>query len=184
MSEPMSIRLADLRQIVQLLGECRELGDDPMVWRQHFNAGLGRLVGAELVMSGETVNILRGEVQLRGGTAWGLDHGFSAAGYVAMGEMFAKDSAKSDVWQAQLNGVRENPTAGCAFSRQELMNDRQWYRSFDYQRISRLLGADAVMASMQPTRGDDHFDGINLSRAPGRAKFSEREVALVRFVHE
>jgi hypothetical protein len=29
------IRLQDARALVRLVGECRDLGDDPVVWRLH-----------------------------------------------------------------------------------------------------------------------------------------------------
>lgn len=178
------ISSAELQSVARLIGECRELGDDPTVWRTHLNAGLGHLVGAELVMSSEVVNCLRGKVHIPGGTVWGIDHGFHLEGYMALGKNFEEDQAKSVLWQAQLKGVRATPGEGFTFPRQQVLDNRRWYSSFDYQNINRALGADACLHSLHPTRDEDHFDGMNLSRAPGRPKFTRREVELVRILHQ
>ena len=48
-----SLKLSDVRRIFRLVGEIRELGADPQSWRPHLLRRLGRLIGADLVVSSE-----------------------------------------------------------------------------------------------------------------------------------
>jgi hypothetical protein len=50
MSQSSTLRVAELRAVVQLVGECRELGDDTALWRRHLLAGLARLVRGGVAM--------------------------------------------------------------------------------------------------------------------------------------
>jgi DNA-binding CsgD family transcriptional regulator len=49
----MPLRLRDVRSAFRLLGEVREIGADPNIWRPHMVLGLRKLVGAEVVVSSE-----------------------------------------------------------------------------------------------------------------------------------
>jgi DNA-binding CsgD family transcriptional regulator len=49
----MPLRLRDVRLAFRLLGEVRELGADPNIWRPHMVLGLRKLVNAEVVVSSE-----------------------------------------------------------------------------------------------------------------------------------
>src|SRR4051812_39024440 len=42
------LRLSDVRSAFRLLGEVRELGDNPLAWRRHMLEGLNRLVGTQV----------------------------------------------------------------------------------------------------------------------------------------
>ena len=53
MPQSACLRAQDVRFIYQLVGECRDLGDDLMAWRGHWFAELGRRVAADLVIGGE-----------------------------------------------------------------------------------------------------------------------------------
>ena len=53
MSKSESIRLDDVRAVFRLVGECRELGHDPVRWQTHLANGLIALLHSELVMAGE-----------------------------------------------------------------------------------------------------------------------------------
>jgi DNA-binding CsgD family transcriptional regulator len=50
---PKRLRLRDVRDVFRLIGEVRELGDDPKVWRPHMVKRLRQLFGAEIVISSE-----------------------------------------------------------------------------------------------------------------------------------
>ena len=43
------IRLSDVEAMLRLVGECRELGDDPILWRQHLYGTVAKLVDADAV---------------------------------------------------------------------------------------------------------------------------------------
>jgi hypothetical protein len=52
-AESSSLRARDVRAILRLVGECRDLGDDCAAWRGHLIAELSRLADADLAMAGE-----------------------------------------------------------------------------------------------------------------------------------
>jgi DNA-binding CsgD family transcriptional regulator len=53
MSDRDRLRLRDVRAIFRLVGELRELGAQPNVWRPHMVSRLRRIVGAQVVVSSE-----------------------------------------------------------------------------------------------------------------------------------
>ena len=75
---PHQLRSQDWRSVVRLVGECRDLGDDATVWREHLFSEVGRLTGASLVVGGETVTRASGMVPL-GMAEWGWGNGFDRA---------------------------------------------------------------------------------------------------------
>jgi len=46
-------RVRELRDVYLLVGECIELGGDPLAWRAHMLDGLARILGGRLAMLGE-----------------------------------------------------------------------------------------------------------------------------------
>ena len=50
MAESHRPRLRDLRQLYQLVGECSELGADPVAWRQRLVEGAAGLVGGQVAI--------------------------------------------------------------------------------------------------------------------------------------
>jgi DNA-binding CsgD family transcriptional regulator len=49
------LRLGDVRAVFHLLGEVRELGDDPTAWQRHLSGRLAGMFGARLVLTGESI---------------------------------------------------------------------------------------------------------------------------------
>src|ERR1700674_2312380 len=74
MPQSASLRAQDVRFLYQLVGECRDLGDDPTVWRGHWFAELGRRVAADLVVGGEASQRGGALLSLRA-VDWGWQNG-------------------------------------------------------------------------------------------------------------
>ncbi|MHC5540207.1 helix-turn-helix transcriptional regulator [Singulisphaera rosea] len=53
MAKSQRLRLPEIRAAFRLVGECRELGLDPLAWRIHALEGLCRLIGADSANGGE-----------------------------------------------------------------------------------------------------------------------------------
>src|SRR4051794_3993333 len=53
MAQARDLRIADVQRVYRLLGEVRELGDDPGAWRRHMLAELNGLTAAAVAMGGE-----------------------------------------------------------------------------------------------------------------------------------
>jgi DNA-binding CsgD family transcriptional regulator len=182
MGKSKCVSLAEVQAIVRLVGECRELGDDPVVWRQHFCAGLARMVGADLSMSGEMAGIVRGPIRMAGGTAWGFENGFNLAGYQAMG---VGNPLQSETFRALVRRVQTDAPTGVTAARQQLLSEREWQQSFDYHSLAKVLGTDALLSSLVASnRLRDEFDAISFSRPPGERRFDDYEVALVQLAHQ
>jgi DNA-binding CsgD family transcriptional regulator len=53
MGRPAPLKLRDVRSLFRLIGEVRELGAQPQLWRPHMIQGLQELLSAEIVISSE-----------------------------------------------------------------------------------------------------------------------------------
>ena len=48
MSKSAQLRMRDIRQAYRLIGDCRDLGADPVLWQSHMLEGLSHLVAPQL----------------------------------------------------------------------------------------------------------------------------------------
>lgn len=53
MSKSGALRVSDVRAAFRLIGDCRDVGDDPAEWQEVAMAGLCRLAGAMATVGGE-----------------------------------------------------------------------------------------------------------------------------------
>ena len=188
---PKSQRLmfADMRAITRLLGECRELGDDALLWRYHFIAGAAKLIGADASAGGEMRGCLTGSPHTMAGVAWGFEGGLNIDGLRIVWEWGVTDPFRSELW-TRVHGELNSGAHGITAARQQLIADPVWDRSNDNQYVMRTMEADQVIHSFYALPGNDgciendQHDGVVWFRARGGAPFSEREVALVKFMHE
>src|SRR4051794_22760689 len=81
MSRSSSLRFSDLRAVFNLVGECRELGDDPNVWCRHWFASLARMVGAALALGGEA-EWSGGRLEIVAPFDWGWENGLDRSAYL------------------------------------------------------------------------------------------------------
>jgi DNA-binding CsgD family transcriptional regulator len=175
MSKSDLLRVQDVRDAYRLIGECRDLGSDPVLWQTRFLEGLCRLIGAPMAAGGEGVLVHpRGELQ----PLTTFSAGFDAAGQKALTSF-----------------MREVGPAGCPFisslarlpgsvvtrTRAQLVPDRVWYRSrsFDYHRQSH---SGRQLASFCWTGGAAAI-AIVLVRAVGEPEFAPRQQRLLDFFH-
>lgn len=184
MPKSQVIKHSDVAAMLRLIGECRELGDDPAIWRQHFLGVIAKLIDADLSSGGEVTGCLTGRVASPGVALWGFDHGFNLDGLRILWEWNVVDPDFSQLWVKFRDRLRESP-AGATVARYQVFSNEPWERSPDYQQAMRTLGVDAVMHSFhQLPSGDGVFEGCCWFRARGRAEFDEREVALVSLLHQ
>jgi DNA-binding CsgD family transcriptional regulator len=201
MGRSQRLRQADLRDAFRLLGEVREIGRDPDAWRHHMRAGLCELVGATVgisveayqssefgppsiasVIDGGWVGEQQRRVYLRyvaeGDTLH--DRGFLDA-LRRRGELRAAYTMLRD---PDATGDHRLPLRAMAVRREQLIGDRDWYRSGFVQTQHRASETDSWICSMQPLPDKGGFDQITVLR-PWRAKpFGNRELRLVALFHE
>ena len=95
MSKSGQFRMRDIRDAYRLIGDCRDLGADPVLWHGRMLEGLTRLIGAAAATGGE------GRWQWPGGSV------FSPASAFSVG----LDAAGQRHYQAYMraNGAAHNP---------------------------------------------------------------------------
>jgi hypothetical protein len=129
MSKSIWLRLADVRQIIALIGECRDFGDDARRWRSHLVAGLARLTGAGMGISAEMGDCVRGPRRDLGTATWGWENGFDQAVWFRMLAEFQRNPLYNPIMNEYI--ARLPQADGVCLARTDLIRDRDWYRS-DY----------------------------------------------------
>src|SRR5438094_183382 len=129
MAASKHLRLRDLRMIHRLVDDCRQLGDDPVRWRQHLLAELAHLhgaaVGVEYNPKGEPFRV-DGVVDV-GWEESGLDRG----GFEGANAEFARHGfGYNPMVGAYFAAVRR--AVGPALTRADVLSDAAWYRSAYY----------------------------------------------------
>jgi DNA-binding CsgD family transcriptional regulator len=174
-SRSNALRAADVRAVFQLVGECRELGDDPIRWRQHLLTGLARLTGGGFGVAAEVGDGKQPSRYDLGTVDLGADSGFNRAGWLRALAEFATDA----FFNPFMNAYFDRAAPGAVPARAELVPDREWYPSFYYQGCRRTLGADHSVLCLSPIPGtQDDYCGLYLLRPIGERDFSGRERAV------
>jgi DNA-binding CsgD family transcriptional regulator len=175
MSRSTQLRLSELRAIYQLVSECRELGDDPVLWRKHLLVGAARLAGAGFCVLGEVGDAKLPSRYDLGTVDLGADTGFDRAGWLRSLKEFRADS----FFNPHMNAMFDRVPAGVVVLRADLVPDREWYTSFCYQTCLRTLGADASIFCMRPIPGaPDDYNVLYLLRPIGERDFNGRQRAI------
>src|SRR4051794_18812612 len=135
MTKSAHIRVADCHAILDLVGECRELGDDPGTWRRHAIERLARMVDADLGFGGEMAGCLALRPRSLGHADWGWENGFDRAVHVE--QMAAANARGPAAFSPAMNAYyrRMSRDDGVCHSRPDIFTDREWYGSFDYRVI-------------------------------------------------
>jgi DNA-binding CsgD family transcriptional regulator len=181
MAKSAHVRLRDFRTILTLTHECRDLGDDPGLWRAHLFAGLCRLTGADVGMGGEMALGPGGVPRDLGTADWGWDAGFDRSGWVHSVVELRQDPHSAP----ELTGyfARGGHAAGACLSRRDYIPDPDWYRSDHYRTCYVTAGLDMTLVCFRELTAGAEFSGLLLSRAGGRPDFSARDRAVLAEAH-
>jgi DNA-binding CsgD family transcriptional regulator len=174
-----SLPADDVRALIRLVGELRELGDEPPRWRRHLLASLERLCGTRAGLTGEVA--VTGDLAGRAG----LDvvhhevHGVSPHE-----EQRFEDEV---IWNTHgpndaISGTWAHYQGKFTASRRQLVGDRIWYRSTVANEHFRPLDCGDFIVSMVPLHALRALASIKLFRAWGDRPFTERERLLVELV--
>lgn len=176
---------ADVRALLRLLAELRELGVDPGAWRAHLVANLEALCGARVAVISElrvnanperaATNCAEAVTPLQA-----VDHGLDASlRDTFYRELYFIDHRTDDALNAMV------PLYGSAFtvSRQNVIGDRHWDRSVSVNERFRPLGCDDFVMSMMPVASLGVISSMEVYRGRG-VRFSERERLFVQLLHE
>lgn len=180
MAQSERLRARDWRAIFRLVGECRELGDDRGAWRTHLLAEASRLTGSDLGMTAEMAGCRALRPVDLGMVTWGWQTGFVGPEVFDLHvQAFRHDP---NYLPMMIEGMRRRADRpAVTFRRSDVVADRGWYRSTDYQFVFRGYGVDHVIYGLRaiPSADGDEDVGISLARAQGRPDFDGREKAIV-----
>ncbi|WZO98946.1 helix-turn-helix transcriptional regulator [Isosphaeraceae bacterium EP7] len=181
MANSSILRYRDAKAIYQLIGECRELGDDRIRWRDHLIEGLAAMTGADIGHAGEMAGCRSLTPRDLGVVVWGWQTGFAEMAAIEAGlREFEHDPTMSPAMIEHLR--RHVAEDGICLSRSQILEDRPWYVSADYQAIQRPFRVDHILWCFRtiPGAGDDEASGIVLNRQKGRRDFGARDIAIVQ----
>ena len=199
---------ADVRALLRLSGEVRELGRDPEAWRRHLIEGLGRLCGGTLGIAfehwtpaGVSLEDVRHEWDSFSYSeappppdersvfdAHRVDRGFDSdrarAHYyehVYQGEHLGDPAFASLLGRLR---AQDAPPEGFTASSRELVDRRTWARSPFVQDGQRGCGMGEYVLSLQFLNELQGVVGLYVARPWGEKPFTAREVALIDLAHE
>lgn len=179
MSRSNLMRAADVRSVIQTVGECWELGGDARQWRTHYLEKISQIVGADVGVSGEIDGMIAGSLKFIANTEWGFGRGCDPKGLrQAEIETYQRRGEPPEFFTKYHRGYQAQGPF-CA-SRRQLIEDRSWYRSqsyFDFFRSSSIDHHCQTFAVINGTQ--DSHTGCYLLRALKRPDFSEREKMIV-----
>ena len=177
MSKSDTLRLSDVRAVYRLIGECRDLGNEPGLWHRRMLEGLGLLFGA---------------LHAAGGESWWKrpDHAVRPVTIYSVSADPAPDAAFRAY--ARIEGPGRDPILQAiqklsdrllTRTRTQLVSDDEWYRSVTFNQYRKVGGLDHELISVFQVSDDGATSVIALNRALGDRDFSPREKRLLNFFH-
>jgi DNA-binding CsgD family transcriptional regulator len=164
----------DLRGAIRLVNEARELPRGSSVQREHVLRGIAAIVHAQVGIWGHLED---------GGRlcAW-LDFGWSGAAERRVLEEYCRPDSELPIDPAlQLHLSAAQPSRPVlAATRDDLIRERDWYRSVHVQEVRRAARVDAFVYATWEAEG--RVCGFSVHRAWGERGFGERERVLVEVI--
>lgn len=181
MAESDGLRVGDIRAGFRLIGECRELGADPVAWRRHLLEGLRRLTDAQVALYLHVLHLGTDDETI----TEPLDSGFLADSDRALWAHYQREKAQRD----DLFHVRYYRTFTGELrtrSLESVVDMSKWRRSRhhnEYIRACRL--DDRITSSVSlPETSPRATQVIVLHRSAADGPYPQRAKRLVRLCHE
>jgi DNA-binding CsgD family transcriptional regulator len=175
----LTLRLAELRAAFRLLGECQELGADPVAWRVHMLRGLCKLVDAQVGIGGDVG--LPGDGKPREALP-PVEVGWPTASERARWAQFCHDLAVRPTpicrrWWAPPRGRLVTRT------REQVVEKQAWHRSLDFNGYHKPCGLDESLISLHLLPQAGAVSGFSLHRELRRQPLGARQQQLVQIFH-
>jgi DNA-binding CsgD family transcriptional regulator len=162
------LRLRDVRDVFRLIGEVRELGADPKVWRPHMVKRLRRLFGAEIVISSE----VHAQTTKVPGKLRVIDIGWGCDSEDTLWDIHTeRDDENLEAWRIAAGQVPE-----AAASEGDAVE-------VPVHPIKPVYGGKSFVLSQYSLPHISAVDQLGLHRAYGDEPFSAAEHRLVRLFH-
>lgn len=175
MGEAQLLRAKDLRAALRLANEARELSPGSPAQREHVLRGLAQLVSAQVGIWGEVQAAPRFSFSPAFEFGWsGERERRTFLHYMAVEQFQLPDPSLPRLFDFAPHPV-------VTVSRQQLIADRDWYRSEHAQERRRAAGVDSFLYSGWLKAG--RCPAFSLHRPWGDNPFSDRDRALVDAFH-
>jgi DNA-binding CsgD family transcriptional regulator len=165
MSHPRRLRLRDVRNVFRLIGEVRELGEDPKVWRPHMVRRLRKLFSAEIVVSSEVhaqTTRVPGKLRI-------IDIGWSCDSEGNLWDIHSeRDDETLEAWRLAAGQAPEAADAEV---------------EIPVRPIQPVYGGRSFVLSQYCLPHINAVDQLGLHRSFGDAHFSAAEHRLIRLFH-
>jgi DNA-binding CsgD family transcriptional regulator len=183
MGKPTRPTLRQLRELYLLVGECCELGDDPIAWRQRMTEGLLKLLNADVLLYTESEQVLPfGELRFLEPRLL-VDCGWPCQSdrNVLLEFMATADLSIGGLWCVKEYICAPRPVLGV--HRRRFVDDKTWYGEvFFNDVVSRSHLDNALIAQY---RIGNQLEWFTVLRSLGAPDFTQREHRLLRlFVRE
>lgn len=172
------LRMADVRAAFRLVGDCRDLGHDIGQWYPVALAGLRELTGSRTVVGGiaswwPLPDVLQDPLT----NLWGT--GFTDSERRKWESLLSSPRALDFKFPLMTAAVRSRQALRI---RPQLLTDREWYRSAEYQHRSELGVDDCVIS--QYWLGPRRLQGFNFDRGIGEGRMPLRQRRIVKLFHD
>jgi len=172
------VRLADVRRLFRLIGDIRQLGADPNVWRPHMAARLRKLFDAEIVISSE-IHFRTAPSPAPGQTAlrmidigWGIDRDQGAWRIET-----TRDNESPETYYLHVG----QPTAAAPAAAPDASGEAG--QLVPVVPARRVYGGTTFILSQYPLPHAAAVDQLGLHRAYGDKPFTSVDHRLVRMFH-
>jgi DNA-binding CsgD family transcriptional regulator len=181
MSKSNRLRHRDLRNIYRLIGECRDLGADPLAWRRRLLEGVMQLTGARVGYLVELLGFPGPGRRAGGKIQLGLEASRQTKLFAEHFEFMAQGGEDPMLRHFGALPLDRQHT----FSTDQVLDLDQWRRSESFQMFHRRMDMDPGILSMCPLRslGPQHHHTLSLRRCLHERSFSLRDVRLVDCLH-
>ena len=177
MSKSGQLRTRDIRDAYRLIGDCRDLGADPVLWYSRMLEGLTGRMGAVAATGGE------GRWQRPGGLptpASAFSVGLDATVERRYQAYVLGSGTSSD---PTLKALSQIPGRLVIRSRRELIPDAAWYRCGLFNDYFKSLRLEHPLYSICQVSDNHAVSVAGLYRAVGDRDFSDRDRQWLRFFH-
>lgn len=191
MSKSQRLRIADYRHVYQLVGQCSELGADPIAWRDRLQNAARELFRSQIAIYTESERVADPGVKDWLSIQLHLDSGWPcAADRIAMYRLYEMGHPDCD-GSPFTTEFADSPAPLGAASRRDVIGDRSWYGGFFYSEfmhpaymddaimLRHRVGNEIRLLVLQRAAHDRHFErrdvqklkllGIELARAYGKS---------------